>query len=204
MGAEVIGQSQMDAGVRRFGFNTKMPIDLPNAATSSFPDTKKSKAFLGQASIGQFDTAASPLQMALVAGAVANNGTMMTPHVMKDVKDDNGKVLDTYDPKPWLTAMSPQTAATMRDAMRGVVQGGTGTAAQIDGVDIGGKTGTAQLGPATSEAWFICFAGKPDQQASVAVAVIVEGEPGASESTGGRIAAPIAKQLVEKVLQLQG
>src|SRR5256885_550450 len=158
MGAEVIGQSQMDAGVRRFGFNTKMPIDLPNAATSSFPDTKKSKAFLGQASIGQFDTAASPLQMALVAGAVANNGTMMTPHVMKDVKDDNGKVLDTYDPKPWLTAMSPQTAATMRDAMRGVVHGGTGTAAQIDGVDIGGKTGTAQLGttPATSEAGFIC------------------------------------------------
>ena len=206
MGAEVIGQSQMDAGVRRFGFNTKMPIDLPNAATSSFPDTKKSKAFLGQALIGQFDTAASPLQMALVAGAVANNGTMMTPHVMKDVKDDNGKVLDTYDPKPWLTAMSPQTAATMRDAMRGVVHGGTGTAAQIDGVDIGGKTGTAQLGttPATSEAWFICFAGKPNQPASVAVAVIVEGEPGASESTGGRIAAPIAKQLVEKVLQLQG
>ena len=83
----------------------------------------------------------------------------------------------------------------MRDAMRGVVHGGTGTAAQIDGVDIGGKTGTAQLGttPATSEAWFICFAGKPDQPASVAVAVIVEGEPGASESTGGRIAAPIAR-----------
>src|SRR5207248_10461495 len=121
MGAEVIGESQMDAGVRRFGFNTKMPIDLPNAATSSFPDTRKSKAFLGQASIGQFDTAASPLQMALVASAVANNGTMMTPHVMKDVKDDNGKVLESYTPKHWLKAIEPQTADAIRQAMFGVV-----------------------------------------------------------------------------------
>jgi peptidoglycan glycosyltransferase len=206
MGAEVIGQDTMEAGVRKFGFNTKMPIDLPAAAMSVFADTKHSKAFLGQASIGQFDTAASPLEMALVAGAVANNGIIMTPHVMKEIRDDNGKVLDTYNPKPWLTAMKPETAATMRDAMRGVVASGTGTAAQLPGFDVGGKTGTAQLGtnPPTSEAWFICWAGKPDQAPSVAVAVIVEGEPGASESTGGRIAAPIAKQLVQKVLELQG
>ena len=204
MGAEVIGEANMQNGVKRFGFNTRNPIDLPAAATSVFPDTKKSKAFLGQASIGQFDTAASPLEMALVASAVANNGIIMTPHVMKEIRDDNGKVIKTFDPKPWLTAMSPQTAATMRQAMIGVVQSGTGTAARISGVEVGGKTGTAQLGtdPATSEAWFICFAGPPGQQPS-AVAVLVEGEPGVSEGTGGRIAAPIAKQLVEKVLAIQ-
>ena len=106
MGAEVIGEDNMQNGVKRFGFNTRNPIDLPAAATSVFPDTKKSKAFLGQASIGQFDTAASPLEMALVASAVANNGIIMTPHVMKEVRDDNGKVIKTFDPKPWLTAMS--------------------------------------------------------------------------------------------------
>jgi peptidoglycan glycosyltransferase len=206
MGAEVIGEATMQNGVKRFGFNTKNPIDLPAPATSVFPDTKKSKAFLGQASIGQFDTAASPLEMALVASAVANNGIIMTPHVMKEIRDDNGKVIKTFNPQPWLTAMSPQTADTMRQAMYGVVQNGTGTAAQIPGFEVGGKTGTAQLGsnPPTSNAWFICFAGKPGQQASVAVAVLVEAEPGVSEGTGGRIAAPIAKQLVEQVLAVQG
>ena len=206
MGAEVIGQQKMEAGAKAFGFNQRPPIDLPAAATSEFGDTKNSKAFLGQASIGQRTTKATPLEMAMVAAGVANNGIIMTPHVMKEVRDDEGKVLETFNPKPWLTAMSPQTAATMRDAMRGVVQRGTGTAAQLPGFDIGGKTGTAQLGtdPPTSHAWFICWAGKPDQPPSVVVSVIVEGEPGASEATGGRIAAPIAKQLVEKVLELQG
>ncbi|HEV3226791.1 MAG TPA: penicillin-binding protein 2 [Acidimicrobiales bacterium] len=206
MGAEVIGRDKMLAGAAKFGFNVDNPIDLPNPAKSIFPDTGRSRAFLGQASIGQFDTRASPLEMALVASAVANNGIIMAPHVMQKVTDDNGKTIKTFAPKPWLTAMSPQTAATMRQAMVGVVQNGTGTAAQIPGVEVAGKTGTAELDDvgSRSQAWFICFAGKPGQTPSVAVAVLVENQPGANEGTGGRVAAPIAKQLVQKVLDLQG
>jgi peptidoglycan glycosyltransferase len=205
MGAEVIGRQQMEAGAASFGFNDTPPIDLPAAAKSVFPDTKNSKAFLGQASIGQFGTQASPLQMALVTAGVANGGIIMTPHVMHDIRDDNGKVIDTFDAKPWRTAVSPQTAATMRQAMIGVVQGGTGTAAQINGVEVGGKTGTAELNDtgSLSEAWFTCFAGPPGGTPQVVVTVLVEDQPGASEGTGGRVAAPIAKQLVQQTLAIQ-
>jgi penicillin-binding protein A len=205
MGAEVIGQQRMDAGARSFGFNERSPIDLPAAAESVFGNTENSKALLGQASIGQRTTQSTPLEMALVTAGVANGGIIMSPHVMKEIRDDNGKVIDTFDSKPWRTAVSPQTAATMRQAMIGVVQGGTGTAARIRGVDVGGKTGTAELDDAgsKSEAWFTCFAGPPGAPPQVVVTVLVEDQPGASEGTGGRVAAPIAAQLVQQALAIQ-
>jgi peptidoglycan glycosyltransferase len=205
MGAEVIGQQKMEAGARSFGFNDVPPIDLPAPALSIFPDTKRSKAFLGQASIGQFGTQSTPLEMALVTAGVANGGIIMSPHVMKEIRDDNGKVIDTFDSKPWRTAVNPQTAATMRQAMIGVVQDGTGTAARIRGVDVGGKTGTAELDDkgSQSEAWFTCFAGPPGAPPQVVVTVLVEDQPGASEGTGGRVAAPIAAQLVQQALAVK-
>jgi peptidoglycan glycosyltransferase len=205
MGAEVIGQQQMQAGATAFGFNQPSPIDLPAAATSVFPDTKNSKALLGQASIGQFSTQATPLEMAMVTAGVANGGIIMTPHVMKDIRDDNGKITDTFDARPFTTAVSPQTAATMRAAMIGVVQGGTGTAAQIQGVEVGGKTGTAELDDTgnRSHAWFTCFAGPPGGPPQLVVTVLVENQPGANEGTGGRVAAPIAKQLIQQALAIQ-
>lgn len=210
MGAEVIGTQNMQTGAAAFGFNDVPPIDLPSAAKSVFPDTKNSKALLGQASIGQFNTQATPLQMALVTSAIANNGVMMTPHVMKEIRDDNGKVIDTYKPKPWRTPIDPNTAATMRQAMIGVVQGGTGTAAQIPGVEVGGKTGTAELDASGTdvEAWFTCYAGPPGGTPQVVVTVLVENQNtrqhGGQGATGGVVAAPIAKTLLQQVLAIQG
>jgi peptidoglycan glycosyltransferase len=106
----------------------------------------------------------------------------------------------------WKHAIQPAAAETMRQAMLGVVQGGTATRLAIGGFDVGGKTGTAQLGtePPKSHAWIIGFAGKPGQAPQVAIAVIVEAQPGVSEATGGRVAAPIAQAVMSKILQTQG
>jgi peptidoglycan glycosyltransferase len=99
--------------------------------------------------------------------------------------------------------MDKATAETMRQGMRGVVDGGTASHLAVPGFDVGGKTGTAQLGtdPPRSHAWIIGFAGPPGEAPTIAVAVIVEGQPGASEQTGGRVAAPIAQAVLAAYLQ---
>jgi penicillin-binding protein A len=177
------------------------PTTVPDARPPVYvyEDTPK----LAQVSIGQNDVRATPLQMALVAAAVANDGVIMKPHVMKQIRTRDGSTLRTYAPDPWRTAVSPDVAATLREAMVGVVEGGTATRMAIDGFVVGGKTGTAELGttPASSHAWIIGFAGPPGQPATVAVAVIVEAQPGADEQTGGRVAAPIAKTVLEAALR---
>ena len=146
--------------------------------------------------------AATPLQMAMVAGAVANGGEVMAPHVLRDVRDPDGNVVDTYDPEVWTTAMDKPTADLMREAMRGVVDDGTATRLDVPGFDVAGKTGTAQLGtdPPRSHAWVIGFAGPEGGEPTIAIAVLVEGQPGASEQTGGRVAAPIAQAVLAAYL----
>jgi penicillin-binding protein A len=199
------GPEAMIATAEAFGFNKDVPIDLTAPAKSNFPtDFERNLPALAQSAIGQNDVAATPLQMAMVAGAVANaDGQVMVPHVLRDVRDQDGNIVDTYDPEVWTTAMDSATASLMREAMRGVVESGTATRLAVEGFEVGGKTGTAQLGtdPARSHAWIIGFAGPPGQEASIAVAVIVEGQPGASEQTGGRVAAPIAQAVLAAYLQ---
>jgi peptidoglycan glycosyltransferase len=197
------GPEQMVKTAESFGFNKSVPIDLPNPARSNFPtDFKRNLPALAQSSIGQNDVAATPLEMAMVAAAVANGGTIMTPHVLVEVRDANNAVIDTYKPKPWQTAMKPETAQLLREGMLGVVANGTATRLQTPGLEVGGKTGTAQLGtdPPRSHAWIIGFAGPPGDAAHIAVAVLVEGQPGASEQTGGRVAAPIAQAIIQAAL----
>jgi peptidoglycan glycosyltransferase len=137
--------------------------------------------------------------MALVAAGIANGGVIMKPHILAQVADSQGQVVRTYQPSSWLTATSAQTATQMTQLMTTVVQSGTGTAARIPGIDVAGKTGTAQTGNNTIHAWFVCFA--PAIQPKVAVAVLVENQPEGGEATGGVIAAPIAKAVLQAALQ---
>lgn len=202
VGAEVMIDTAED-----FGFNATPPIDLPAPAASNFPtDFERNLPALAQSGIGQNDVSATPLQMALVAAAVANEGAIMTPRVVQTVRDDEGTVVERFEPTQWRRAMPAEHAAILREGMVNVAENGTARALQIDGYEVGGKTGTAQLGTEEprSHAWIIGFAGRPGEAPSVAVAVLVEGQPGASEQTGGRVAAPIAKAVLETVLAAQG
>lgn len=210
MGTEDVGGDGLLETAEAFGFNREVPIDLPQPLASRFPTDVDGTPFsqnpgvVAQLSIGQNDVRATPLQMALVAAAVANEGRVMTPHVMKEVRDDQGDVVEEYDPEVWTTPMSPDTAGTLREAMISVVTDGTASRLD-DGIEsfvVGGKTGTAQLGtePPKSHAWIIGFAGPEGEVPHVAVAVIVEGQEGASEQTGGREAAPIAAAVMEQAL----
>jgi penicillin-binding protein A len=211
MGTEDAGADAMVDTAQAFGFNNDVPIDLPRPVQSSF-DTEvdgtplsQNPAILAQMSIGQNLVRATPLQMALVAAAVANGGEIMTPHVVREVRDDQGEVVDTINTEDvWTQAMSSPTADLLRRGMISVVE--DGTASQLDdgleGYEVGGKTGTAQIGSTdNSHAWIIGFAGPPGEAPSVAVAVIVEAQPGVSEQTGGRVAAPIAAAVMRQALE---
>lgn len=205
MGVETIGPQLMVQGAESFGFDSRPPLDMPAPAISVFPKVfpdNEGNGPLARASIGQGDTKATPLQMALVAAAIANNGVLMAPHLLSRITDDQGSVVKSFPDRAWRTPLSPQNAEQMRQAMIGVAQSGTATRLQIPGMEVGGKTGTAQLGtdPPKSHAWIIGFAGPPGD-AKVAVAVIVEGQEGASEATGGRIAAPIGQAVMARVLE---
>ncbi|HUQ63214.1 MAG TPA: penicillin-binding protein 2 [Acidimicrobiales bacterium] len=200
LGLDLGGPTLAD-GAGRFGFNQVPPIDLPFGASSLFPDAgtfARDKPALAKSAIGQQDVQATPLQMALVAAGIANNGTVMTPHVMKEIRDSEGEVLQTYDAQAWKEAVPADVARTTRDMMVEVVNSGTGTRAQLPDVQVAGKTGTAQTGRDTSHVWFIGFA--PAEAPRVAIAVMLENQPNVSEATGGILAAPIAAEVLQAAL----
>ncbi len=199
------GGTNLQETAQGFGFDREVPFDVPGGVASSFPEAVvNDPPLLAQAAIGQNEVQATPLQMALVAAAVANDGQVMEPHVMREIRDDQGDKVREYDAEVWTTAMSTETAGTLREAMESVVTDGTADRLDdgLDGFVVGGKTGTAQLGtdPPSSHAWIIGFAGPPGETPHVAVAVIVQGQPGVSEQTGGRVAAPIAAAVMQQAL----
>jgi peptidoglycan glycosyltransferase len=177
----------------QFGFNRAVPGSL-SIARSSFPDpARMDVAHVAQASFGQGEVLATPLEMALVAAGVGNGGQIMRPYLVAQIKDYLQTVLVTTQPGVWLRPLTPATAAQVRDMMVGVVNEGTGTAAAIPGVTVAGKTGTAEVDSGEPHAWFIGFA--PAEAPRVAVAVIVE-----HGGTGGSAAAPIARAVMAAAL----
>lgn len=196
-----LGGANLAAEASAFGFGERPPFDLPAAATSHFPDPsefERNEPALAFSSIGQQNVTASPLQMALVAAGIANNGTIMKPHVLDHVTDDKGVEVRRYSPSPWRVATSPATASAIKQMMIDVAKRGTATRAQISGIEVAAKTGTAQTVGNNAHAWLIGFA--PADAPKVAVAVIVESQPGLGDVTGGRIAAPIAQRVMRAAL----
>lgn len=199
-----VGLDGMVDAVGKFGFNDA-GLKIPSGVAKSNFDTDMSDDQLALSSIGQFDTTATPLQMAMVASAVANGGDLMYPHLVDRTTTHSGSTVHTEGSHSYHRAMDPQTATRLRQMMIDVVQDGTGTNAAIDGATVGGKTGTAQHGidnSGTPYAWFISWAQAEDSsRPAVAVAVVVEDAAAdRADISGGGSAAPIARSVMEAAL----
>ncbi len=206
--AEALGRGTMTRYMKRFGFYAQPPIDLPAGEVSaSAPRDDHNHVFrpgspnedIGRIAIGQGGLEVTPLQMAMVAAAVANGGTLMRPRLSDRVVDQDGRTVQTFPPTVYRQVMKSSTAAAVAQMMKKVVDEGTGTPAQLgNNIPFAGKTGTASIGPAglnETQPWFIGFA--PLQNPKVAVAVTIEKTNG---GFGGQVAAPIAKAVVQTLL----
>jgi penicillin-binding protein A len=190
--------------MKRYGFYSVPPLETPvneRRASGLFKDGKlfepenSGQADPGRLAFGQERLQVTPLQMAMVAGGVANGGVVMEPFVVQRIRAPDGTVIRRTRPNELGPAVSPETAATLTQMMASAVASGTGTAAQIPGVAVAGKTGTAETGVSgRNTVWFISFA--PADDPKVAVAVVVE----ATSGTGGEHAAPIAKTVLQALL----
>lgn len=204
----VLGAERLGATMTAFGFGERPPVDLPGDEVLA-SGRRDGGALLpngedgidaARLAIGQERLTVTPLQMAMVAAAVANGGTLMAPHLMTRIRDRGGDVVQSAGPKEIADVMDATTAAELTSMMQSVVEQGTGSPANLSaaGVDVAGKTGTAESDdPNRNQAWFIGFA--PAQAPTVAVAVVVEDTSG----TGGFEAAPIAARIISEAIDVR-
>jgi peptidoglycan glycosyltransferase len=196
-----VGDKDMIETAEGFGFNSDYFDDLTPQAESVFP-TDVDDAQLGQTGIGQFEVAATPLQMAMVAAGLANGGTVMKPYLVDEEQDADLDVIDKTQPEELSVAVSPSTASEVTKLMVATVEEGTASPAAIDGIQVAGKTGTAQSGQTERSpyAWFVSFA--PADNPEVAVAVMIQNaDIPRSEIAGGQLGGPIAKAVMEAVIK---
>ncbi|WP_327718168.1 penicillin-binding transpeptidase domain-containing protein [Streptomyces sp. NBC_00490] len=202
IGADLKNEKMLEEA-KKFGFTEEQFTPVRSSASVFSDNMEPSQVALS--SIGQFNTAATPLQMAMVASAVANDGTLMKPYMVDELQASNVDVIEKTDPEEYSQPLSAKNAQILQSMMETVVEKGTGKTAQIGGdVTVGGKTGTAQHGENNSKnpyAWFISYAKLGDGSKPVAVAVVVEDENAVRENiSGSGLAAPIAKSVMEAVI----
>jgi penicillin-binding protein A len=206
---EQVGQDTLFEYMDKFGFNSKPAIDLPSDQILPSGVVEGDKLLgpnepvdIARVAIGQERLLATPLQMAEVAAAVANGGKLMKPQIWSRVVDPDGRVTKRLDPSQYSQPISAETAAELTTAMEGVVSEGTGTNAAIPGVQVAGKTGTAETpynescggGTEENQAWFMGFA--PAEDPKIAIAASVE----CTEQFGNDVAAPIFRDVAETIL----
>jgi penicillin-binding protein A len=194
-----LGADKLIEQAHRFGLSQDISFDIgfvegeiPGA--DAFADDLPAVA---QSAIGQRDVRVNVLHMALIAGAIGNEGTMMVPRLAREIRDSKGRVIREFGPQAYGDPMSSENAAALTQMMEAVVEAGTATAAQIPGVAVAGKTGTAQTAEGEApHAWFISFAPAQDPEIAGAVVVLNGGDLG-NDATGGALSAPIARALME-------
>ena len=202
---EALGKDTMGDYMRRFGFYRRPPLDLPASERVASGERLNGRLLpvtsdqvdVGRMAIGQDKLAVTPLQMAMVVAAVANGGELMEPHLTARVVDPDGRV-ERFEPQTYSTPISPATAQQVNAMMRTVVESGTGTAVQLPGIEVAGKTGTAEIGVTganLTQPSFVAFA--PADNPRIAIAVTVERSQG---GFGGTVAAPIARAVLESLL----
>jgi len=204
---EKLGKNTMYDYMRRFGLDRKPPLDYPRDQLFASGVYNRGKLLnqgdnvdIGRVAIGQERLQVTPLQMAMVAAAVGNEGRLMRPHLTDKIIGEDGTVKDTIHPQEQSRVMSSKSASELATMMTHVVESGTGTAAKLQGIDVAGKTGTAEAPGGFNDAWFIAFA--PARNPKVAVAVVVE--KAQQSQTGGEVAAPLAAQVMRVLLSHNG
>jgi penicillin-binding protein A len=204
---EALGKQTMADYMRRFGFYRRPPLDYPpdemfasgERLNGRLLPVTSDRVDVGRMAIGQDKLAVTPLQMAMVVAAVANGGRLMAPHLTDRVVDPDGRTVERVAPRVASTPISAQTAEAVNQMMRTVVESGTGTAVQLPGIEVAGKTGTAEIGTVganLTQPSFVAFA--PADDPRIAIAVTVERS---QCGFGGTVAAPIARAVLESLLQ---
>ena len=204
---KALGAKRILDQAKKFGFYERPPLETPDG--ERYPSGLYDKGELwypkrnadvdaGRMAFGQERMLVTPLQMAMVAGAIGNAGILMRPHVVEKIVSPRGTTVSKTEAERMGRPVAARQRARHREHDGSAVQGGTGTAAQISGYRIGGKTGTAETGvQGQNTTWFIAFAGLPGERPQVAIAVALERQ----SLTGGATAAPIARAVMEALLK---